>query len=188
MRPDSKLDARSVNLVRSKPINRDFHFAFPAAREYASERPARHLLHISSKARAGVCPAGPFRDPKAVICTISEPTVRIAAILDAHSLLCRSCGGTAHYAATKTVVITETTSGCVLSLLPEGSRGAPTQSPVRGHAQMAKRQEAEQLDRFDHRFWIPLCRSVCQHAAPRFGSCRIINHDALELRPNRGTY
>src|ERR1035438_7832995 len=51
----------------------------------------------------------------------AEPTARIAAIFDAHSLLCWSCGGTVNYAAIKTVRTTETTSGCVLSLLPEGS-------------------------------------------------------------------
>jgi hypothetical protein len=117
----------------------------------------------------------------------AEPTARIAAILDTHSLLCRSSGGTDRHATTKTVAITETTSGCVLSLLPKGSRVAPTQSPVRGYAQMAKRQEAEQLDRFGHSFWISLRRSVCQHAAPRFGSCRTINHHTLEQWPNRGT-
>jgi len=93
----------------------------------------------------------------------AEPTARIAAILDAHSLLCRSSGGTAHYATTKTVRISEATSGRVLAFLPEGSRVAPAQSPVQGHAQMAKRQEAEKLDRFGQSFWIPLLCSICQH-------------------------
>src|SRR6266567_8367770 len=118
----------------------------------------------------------------------AEPTARIAAILDAHSLLCRSSGGTAHYATTKTVGISETTSGRVLALLPEGSRVAPPQSPVQGHAQMAKCQEAKKLDRFDHSFWVPLRRSVCQDAASRFGSSQTINHDSAEQRPNRGTH
>ena len=115
-----------------------------------------------------------------------EPTVRNATILDAHSLLRRSRGSTAYHAAAETVGITETTSGCLLSFLPEGSRVASTQSPVWGHAQMAKRQEAEQLDRYGHSFWIPLRSSVCQHATSRLASCRTIHHDAVEQRPNRG--
>lgn len=34
-------------------VNRDFHFAFAAAREYTPECRARHLFPISSKARSG---------------------------------------------------------------------------------------------------------------------------------------
>jgi hypothetical protein len=104
----------------------------------------------------------------------AEPTALAAAILDAltvssrlrqnangvvytnevefRSLLCRSSGGIAHHAATQTVGITEPTVGRVHLILPEGSRVAPTQSPVRSRAQMAKRQEAEQLDRYGHSF------------------------------------
>lgn len=51
---------------------RDFHFAFPAAREYTSECRARNLSRISSKGRAGACRAGPLPGQKAMICPILQ--------------------------------------------------------------------------------------------------------------------
>ena len=39
-------------------INRDFHFACPATKEYTPECPARHLFRIRSNGKAPFLPRG----------------------------------------------------------------------------------------------------------------------------------
>jgi hypothetical protein len=47
-------------------------------------------------------------------------------------------------------------------------------------------RETEYVDRFGHRFWIPVYGPVCENAAPRFGSSEAIDDHAMEQCPIEG--
>ena len=87
------------------------------------------------------------------------------------------------HAATKSVGGAEETFRRVHALLSWGSQTAPICSPVSSHAALAKCQETEYVDRFGHRFRIPVHGPVCENAAPRFGSSEAIDDNAMEQWP-----
>jgi hypothetical protein len=87
------------------------------------------------------------------------------------------------HAATDSVGGGEETFRRVPALLSRSSQTAPICSPVSSHAALAKCQETEYVDRFGHRFWIPVHGPVCENAAPRSGSSEAIDDNAMEQWP-----
>ena len=86
----------------------------------------------------------------------SESQTWIAAVIDSNPLLCRPRVRAPQHAATNSVGGAEETFRRVHALLSWGSQTAPICSPVSSHAAVAKCQETEYVDRFGHRFWIPV--------------------------------
>src|ERR1700733_9817776 len=118
----------------------------------------------------------------------SEPQTWIAAVIDSNPLLCRPRVRAPQHAATNSVGGAEETFRRVPALLSRGSQTAPICSPVSSHAALAKCQGTEYVDRFGHRFRIPVHGPVCENAAPRFGSSEAIDDNAMEQWPYLRTH
>ena len=114
----------------------------------------------------------------------SESQTWIAAVIHSNPLLCGPRVRAPQHAATNSVGGAEETFRRVHALLSRGSQAAPICSPVSSHAALAKCQETEYVDRFGHRFWIPVHGPVCENAAPRFGSSEAIDDNAMEQWPH----
>jgi hypothetical protein len=72
--------------------------------------------------------------------------------------------------------------------LGDDACATPVHSQVPRHDEMAKREEAGQLDKVGGRLGVPIYRSICKHASPRSGSGQTVDHNLLEQRSHRRAY